>query len=260
MTGKGEAFVPQAPHLLHLVIEKIRQPAGIEAGQTRKILNYADTGEDVITVEEKIYFLPPNQFRIETLSDHGTRFVVESGSGFVSVVDGVTVSHEKSPMDLYTDILLYRDHESLMNQLTLAGIDTERVSLQRYNDTICYVIGRPLEKGKPFAGLWIEKDSFLPIKYVAPKNGLLVECFYRNWQKISKTFYPMQISIFLDTQLFAMIDVNTIELKSGFALSLFDIEHIEQLYPKKNPDPFDENSRQVEELDKRIEDFKKLYE
>lgn len=260
LSNRGEAFVPQSPHLLHLVIEKIKQPVGIEAYQTKKILNYEDAGKGFDEFEEKLYFLYPNRFRSEIISKTLSSFSVESDFRFVRVMDGVIVSQDKPLVDLYTDILLYRDHESLANQLVLAGIDTTKVSFQRYNDTICYVIGRPLEKGKPFAGLWIEKESFLPIKYIVEKNGWMVEFFYGNWQKVSKTWYPMQVSIFLDNQLFAMVNVRSFDLKSGFLPSLFDIQHIKQLYPKNDPGPFDENTKQVEELDKRMEEFKKLYE
>jgi outer membrane lipoprotein-sorting protein len=260
LSGVGEAFVPQAPHLLHLVLKKIKQPVGIEAVQTRKILNYQDTEKGVVVLEERLIYRYPNQFRVEVVSDSLTRFSVESDGGFIQVADGMTVAHEKSPVDMYTDVLLYRDLDSLLNQLVLAGIDTTRVSFQRQNDTICYVIGRPGAKGKPFAGLWIEKESFLPIKYVVEKNGWMVEFFYRNWQQVSRTWYPNQVHIFLDHQLFATIDVNRIDLASDSPRSLFDIEHIEQLYPRQQRDALDEHSKQVDELDRRMEDFKKLYE
>ncbi|MCD4720676.1 MAG: hypothetical protein K8S13_12590 [Desulfobacula sp.] len=259
-SGTGEAFVPQTPHLLHLVIQKIKQPVGIQAYQTKKILNYEDSEIGFFELEEKLIYSYPKRLRSEIISDTMTSLTVESDFRFVKIMDGVIVSHDKSLVDLYTDILLYRDHESLLDQLAMAGIDTTKVSFQRYNDTICYVIGRPLEKGKPFSGLWIEKESFLPIKYVVEKNGWMVEFFYNNWQRASKTWYPMQVSIFLDNQLFAMIHVRSFDLKSGFSPVLFDIAHIEQLYPKSDPDPFDENLQQADELDKRIEDFKKLYE
>ncbi|MBU8912201.1 MAG: hypothetical protein KOO65_13105 [Desulfobacterales bacterium] len=232
-SGTGEAFVPQTAHLLHLVAGKIKQPAGIEAFQTQKVLNYEDAGKDFVEVEEKLYFSYPNRFRFEILSDTMTGFSVESDFKFVKVMDGVIVSHDKPLVELYTDILLYRDHENLLNQLTLSGIDTTKVSFQRYNDKICYVVGRSLEKGKPFAGLWIEKDTFLPIKYVVEKNDCMAEFFYNNWQRISKTWYPMQVSIFLDNQLFAMVHVKNINLKSGFSPSLFDIKRIERSYPEK---------------------------
>jgi hypothetical protein len=106
-----------------------------------------------------------------------------------------------------------------------------------------------LEKGRPFASLWIEKDTYLPKKYVIKKNGWLVEFFYDKWQKVSKTWYPMQVSIFLDNQLFAMVDVKSFDLESGFSPELFDIEKIERLFPKNDPNSVDENTRQVEELD-----------
>ncbi|WP_299978791.1 hypothetical protein [Desulfobacula sp.] len=252
-SGTGEAFVPQTAHLLHLVVGKIKRPAGIEAFQTQKVLNYEDTEKDFLELGEKLIYSYPNRLRSEIISDTMTSFSVESDFRFIKVMDGIIVSHDKSLVDLYTDILLYRDHESLLNQLVLAGIDTEKVSFQRYNDTICYVIGRSLEKGKPFAGLWIEKDSFLPIKYVIEKNGWMAEFFYNNWQRVSKTWYPMQVSIFLDNHLFAMIHVKSVNLKSGFPPLLFDIDHIERSYPQNDPDSFDEH-------DKRIENFKKLYE
>jgi len=260
ISGTGEAFVPQAPHLLHLVIKKIRKPGGIEARQTRKILNYEDTGDGFVEIEEKLSFLSPDKIRVDVISDTATNFSVESDSRFIRVKDGMTVSNDRSPVDLYTDILLYRDYESLLTRLNLAGIDTTRVSFQRYDDTICYVIGNPQEKRSLFVGLWIEKDTLLPVKYVIKKKGWLVEFFYKDWRKISRTWYPMKVNIFLDNQLFALIDVKNIVLKTGFSRSLFDIDHIRRLYPENDSTPFDENTRQVEELDKRIEDFKKLYE
>ncbi|MCK5836166.1 MAG: hypothetical protein KAH09_02780 [Desulfobacula sp.] len=260
LSGVGEAFVPQTSHLLHLVLKKIKQPVGIEAVQTKKILNYQNTEKGVVELEERLIYRYPNQFRVEVVSDTQTRFSVESDGGFIQVADGVTVSHEKSLVDLYTDVLLYRDLDSLLNQLVLAGIDTTRVLFQRQNDTICYVIGRPGANGTSFAGLWIEKETFLPIKYVVEKNGWMVEFLYRNWQLVSRTWYPRQVHIFLDHQLFGIIDVNQIDLRSDSPPALFDIEHIEQLYPPQYPDALDEHSKQVDELDQRMEEFKKLYE
>ena len=259
MPGMGEAFVPQAPHLLYLVISKIKQPVGIEAFQIKNISGYQDRGNEYIEIKEKLMYVSPNRIRIQIISEPMTSFSVESDFRFVKVKDGFIISHDKSPVDMYTDILFYRDYKSLLNQFNPAGIDTDKVSLQRYNDGICYVIGRSLEKGKPFAGLWIEKDTFLPIRYVVEKNGMMVEFLYHNWQKFSKTWYPMQVSILLDNQLFAKIDVKSVALKSGFSASLFDIGHIEQLYPKNNSDSPDENSKQFDELGKQMEEFKKLY-
>ncbi|MFH2092355.1 MAG: hypothetical protein ABIJ31_08325 [Pseudomonadota bacterium] len=257
----GRAFVPQTPHLLHLVVQKIKQPVGLYVFQTKTIVDCDAIQEEGVSLQEALLYQYPNQLRSEVKSNPAATLSVESGFKFIKVINGETVSKEKSFIDLYTDILLYRDHESLIGQLALEGIDVTKVTFQRYDNTICYVIGQPRGKGQPFAGLWIEKETFLPVRYVVEKKDWMVECLYSNWQLVSRTWYPMQITIFLDSQLFATINVNHIDLKSDFSPGIFDISRIERLYPEKlEPGFLDENSKEKDELNKRIEEFKKLYE
>ena len=258
----GVAFVPQTPHLLHMVVQKIKQPSGLEVQVTRTVVNCDDSGAAENTAfSETLRYQFPGRFRSDLASDPAGSFGVESGFEFIRVEGGETVSREKSPIDLYTDILLYRDHETLLGQLALTGIDVSRVSFQRYEGTICWVVGQPGENNEPFAGLWVEKDTFLPLKYAVEKNGWMIECRYSNWQRISRTWYPMQVSIFLDNQLYAHIDVSDIRLESGFEKSLFDIARIERMYPEKIPfrEP-DQEPDGMDEINRRIEEFKKLYE
>jgi len=235
LSGTSAAFVPQAPHLLYLVMQKIKQPVGIEAFQTKKSFNYENSEDIYVELEEKLLYLYPNQLRLQILSEVTTNFYVESDFEYVKISDGAVVSRDKPLVEQYTDILLYRDHETLLPQLALSGIDTSKVSFQRYDDKICYVIGRSQEKGKNFPGLWIEKETFLPVRYVIEKNSQRVEILYYNWQKVSRTMYPMQIYIFFNDKFFAMIDVKTFDLRSDFSPALFNIDHIGSLYPQEKP-------------------------
>ncbi len=253
-SGTGHAFVPEAPHLLYLVINKIKKPVGIEVWQTQKLLNYQDSERAYFEFEEKLIYSYPNQLRSQIISESMANFSVESDFEFIKVAEGVITSHDKSLIDLYSDILLYRDRETLLNQLALSGIDTTKVSFQRYNNTICYVIGTPPEQtrenNREFPGLWIEKDTFLPLRYLVEKNGKRVEFFYKNWQKVSKTFYPTQVHIFLDNSLVSMINVNNFDLKSGFLPVLFDIGNIVNLYPEDNHvDEKERNEKSIMESD-----------
>jgi hypothetical protein len=157
LAGTSSAFVPQAPHLLHLVMQKIKQPVGIEAFQIRKFFNYENSENIYVELEEKLIYLYPNQLRSQILSEATTNFYVESDFEYIKISDGAVVSRDKPLVEQYTDILLYRDYETLLTQLALSGIDTSKVSFQRYDNKICYVIGRSQEKGKNFPGLWIER-------------------------------------------------------------------------------------------------------
>ena len=275
MSGIGEAFVPQTPHLLHLVIQKIKQPVGMVVHQTRNLMDVSagSAGAETKTVEleEKLVYVFPGKFRSEIISDVVSRFYVESDSQFVKVADGGIVSLEKSPVDFYTDILLYRDHESLARQLHLAGVDTEKVSFQRFDNKICYFIGQPHLDPKESVGFWIEKDSFFPVRYQIKKNGWTVSFHYGNWQRVSRTWYPMETTIFVDNQLFTKIYVRQFELASGFPGALFDVDSIQGRYPvsgeyreegQSSPEKpgRPERPEKIDELDQQIEIFRKLYE
>lgn len=257
----GEAFVPKTPHLLYMVIQKIKQPVGIEAYQTRKIVNYTETVEPYVEFEEKLIYAFPGRFRSEMMSQNISSFSIEAMEQFVKVVDGMVVSRDKSLLEFYVDILLYRNYETLTQRLGAAGVDTHRVGMERYKDTICYVIGESEQKGQPFSGLWIEKDTFLPMKYVIINKGWAVEFLYDRWQKFSKTWYPMQTAIFLDDRLHAMVNVKSVALKLVKSDALFDIEYVIRAYPaKESAEPVEEQSRQVDELENSINDFEKLFE
>ena len=253
LSGTSAAFVPQAPHLLYLVMQKIKQPVGIEAFQTKKFFNYENSENIYVELEEKLIYLSPNQLRLQNLSEVTTNFYVESDFEFIKISDGTIVSRDKPLVEQYTDILIYRDHETLLTQLDLSGIDTSKVSFQRYDDKICYVIGSSHEKGKNFPGLWIEKETFLPLKYVVEKNSQRVEVLYHNWQKIHRTMYPMQVYIYLNDKFFAMVDVKNIDLRSDFSHALFNIDHIESLYPQKKP--VNELNNHVKEQQKWMNNF-----
>ncbi|MCP3944220.1 MAG: hypothetical protein GY710_22470 [Desulfobacteraceae bacterium] len=232
--GKGEAFVPQTPHLLYLMIHKIKRPAGMEVFQTRNVMDVSgqevEAGNKTIALDEKLTYLFPGKFRSEIISGTVSWIYVESDSQFIKVADGRVVSLEKSPGDFYTDILLYRDQKSLGRQLMLAGVDTDQVSFQRLDDKICYFIGQlPLDL-KVSPGLWIDKKSLLPVRYVIKKNGRIIVFDYENWQRVSQTWYPMQTTIFVDNQLSTKIDVRQFKLVSRFPAALFDVNRIQELY------------------------------
>ncbi len=213
-------------------------------------------------MDEKLIYVLPGKFRSDIVSGTVSRFYVESGSQFVKVADGKIFSLKKSPVDFYTDPLLYRDYESLLNQLALAGVDTQKVTFKRFDKKICYFIGQSSLNEKESPGLWIEKTSLFPVRYVIEQNGWRVSFHYEDWQRVSKTWYPRRTTISVDNKVFAKIEVKEFELASGFPAAFFDVNRIQGQYPasasaqEKGP----EGPDQFDELDKQIENFKKLYE
>lgn len=266
--------MPRTPHLLYMVIQKIKQPAGLVVLQTRKIIKTSEIpdqqnvesepsipspepGPATLSVDEKLIYSPPDRMREEILGPDFTGFTVESEAGFIKVFNGRTVAVEKSPFDFYTDILLFRDYEILEQKMVTQGVDTEKVAFRRYGERICYVVGQPGEKGMPFSSLWVEKDTFFPVRYILVKGGWAMEFRYGNWQQVSQTWYPMETDIFMDGRLVAEIRVSRVDLASGLSSALFDLQGIEKAYPgKENVSP----DHKIQDLDRQLEEFKQLYE
>ena len=268
--NRGEAFVPQTPHLLHLMVNKIRVPAGMTVVQTRKIAGTAladesETPDDTVpkapALRETLTYLFPESLRSDLRLSSGNQFYVTSGKGFVKVLNGEVTDLEKSPGEYYTDPLLYRNHEILARVLADAGINVEKVSLQRLEGRICWFVGElPPYKGdggQDPAGLWIGKDSFFPLRYLVRKSGRTMDIRYDNWHKVSRSWYPKETRIFVDGELFVQILVDQMELAPGLSRDMFDMGTILSRYPRKAEEGHGSIGR---DLDNEIDTFNKLYD
>ncbi len=265
---KGQAFAPGADHLLYMVIQKIRQPAGMVAFQSRSILSPlrkpatapGDEAEppvqQALVLDEKLTYSSGFRLRSEFSFPGVSGFQVESESGFVRVENGRSVALEKSFLDYYTDVLLFRDYEELERKMAMDGVDTSRVAFRRYRGKVCFVIGSPSEPGRPFPGLWVERQSLFPVRYVLVKKGWVLEFSYENWQQVSRTWYPMKTDIHMDGQLMAQVRVNRVALEPNVPLGLFQVQRIRDQYPTSSPGEPDK----LHDLDRQLEEFKKIYE
>ncbi len=275
--SRGEAFVPQTPHLLYLMVRHIKEPAGLIVHQVRRvpartpdaaIENQSGEGKSITaeadaSFEETLSYLFPGKLRGQVDNAANEQFYVVSDDAAVRVDDGRVVATELSAFDSYTDILLYRDYESLPVKLQAAGINTEKVTFQRLDGRVCFFIGQPPVDGKQSPGLWIDKESFEPVRYLLQKGPWQVDVRYDNWQQISKTWYPMTVQIMVNGRDFAEISVSRLELAAGFSSDLFDVDRILQIFPaaQEQQDPLgDAHKARVKALDKELEEFNKLYD
>lgn len=260
----GEAFVPQTSHLLYLVVKKIRVPRGLTVSQTRTIAAVPQTGEDAvqnakISLVETLSYLFPNRLRSDINTGAVNRFYILSGERFVKVINGQVSDLEKSVGEFYTDPLLYRDYDRLAKVLANAGVNVEKVTLQRLDKNICWFIGEPAYGGEATPGLWIGKDSFFPVRYLIQRSGRTIDVRYDDWYRVSKSWYPRVTRIFVDGELFANIHVDRMVLTPGLSASLFDVGGILDRYPRKR-DADTQNGHSIETLDTEIDTFNKLYD
>lgn len=85
------------------------------------------------------------------------------------------------------------DEELLQLENEAARRAVENTWLSRWNSNIAWVIG-PKRKTAP--QLWIEKDSFLPIRMIAyDEDGELVDARFENFRHVRDFPYPRRITV-----------------------------------------------------------------
>ena len=264
--AQAYAFIPEGSDIIKLSVKKIVEPVGLKVVQKRKIYNeqteQIKTEPSFIEITEKLWFAYPGKFRSEAIAGSHDMICVESKGQFVKVIDEFIESKKKSLTDLYTDILLFRQPESLTKKLIASGVDVTISSFKRHADKIYFVVGVPPDENRLSSSLWVEKNSDFPGRYTIRKDGLFLDIFYKDWQRVSKTWYPMKIIIFLDGALFSEIDVEKFELEADFEKNLFNVKRLINIFPESNNYSNESGSlrNESDELGKSITDFKKLYE
>ena len=227
MGGWAQAFVPQTPHLLDMVVKKIKRPMGLTCRQVRmEILE--DGSEEQLSSETLFYDFPehlrteadvPNPENIQE-----RRVRIFSDIGFVKLTNGVATTWQKSLEDHENDLLLYREPQRMTQELERVGIDvTYGVFRRDENGVIYYVIGRPGADTSNYPSLWVEKDSLFPARYILEKDGEKMAFHYKNWQRFRRSWYPMETLILVDNIPRVRIRVEKVALKAGFPAAFYKL-------------------------------------
>jgi len=256
--GIAAAYVLKGPHLLELMVESIGEADRLLIEQ--KLILYENSQETTpVELKETVRYVFPETFRSDIRSDSIQRIHIKSGETVLTVIDGRASAGPETGFDHYKDLLLYHSRILLEEKLATAGVDTSISSLGRFENHIAYVIGAVYpDSGRP--QIWIDKESFLPLRWIlrANSDGPVLEFRYQQWKKIDDIQYPMRIQCYGNGKLIREIMVDDYRVDPVFAQELFDIGRLRSSYPEQTaPKPV---VKDIDEVQKTIEDFKKLYE
>ncbi len=157
---------------------------------------------------------------------------------------------------------------TLIQKLLHLGVNTSVASIGRFEDKPVYILGAQYPD-ESVSQIWLNKETFRPFRWIISterSEGRIdsLEVRYSKWRKIRKIWYPMHIEFYQDDHLIRTIDVNEIKVDPGISAGLFDINHLKSIYPEDKKDtPVQTTQRQPSELtevQKMIEEFKKIYE
>jgi len=258
------AYVLPGPYILKLMTQNLGKAKSLLVSQTLVI--HDDTlQKSGVELSETLRYVFPEMFRSDTLSEQVNRIHVLSKGKAVTVIDGKVADESDNRYDRYKNILLFKPGKMLQDKLSLLGVDVTVSSLGRFQGKPAYVLGaRYPDETTP--QVWLDKDTFRPFRWImtskpeqSRENSLEVR--YLEWQKFRNTWYPMRIEFFMAGILVREIHVQNVKINPSFSKKLFDIKHLKSLYPQGPPaEQEQENKKDLNEVQKTIEDFKKLYE
>jgi outer membrane lipoprotein-sorting protein len=260
----ANAYVLPGPYILELMTQNLGKAKSLLVSQTLVI--HDDTlQKSGVELSETLRYVFPEMFRSDTLSEQVHRIHVLSKDKAVTVIDGKVADESDNRYDRYKNILLFKPGKMLQDKLSLLGVDVKVSSLGRFQGKPAYVLGARYPDETP-AQVWLDKDTFRPFRWImTSKDGKSrensLEVRYLEWQKVKNTWYPMRIEFFMAGILVREIHVQNIKVNPSFSKKLFDIKHLKSLYPQGPPAGQEqENKKDLNEVQKTIEDFKKLYE
>ncbi len=260
----ASAYVLQGPHILGLMVQNMGKANGLWVSQ--KLACYDDGRQNgTVEFDETLTYVFPETFRSDILADNIQRIQVVAKGVVLKIIDGKIAAQAEARLDCYKDLLLYRSRTLLEQRLSLLGVNVAVSSLGRFEGKPVYVLGAQYPD-ETVPQIWFDKDSFRPFRWLVMCNSDktakdAVEIRYSGWHQVDRIWYPMHIEFFVNEVLTRKIQVQDIRGNPSFSEELFDIQRLRAIYPPvASVQPRQQDTENLNEVQKTIEEFKRIYE
>jgi outer membrane lipoprotein-sorting protein len=253
------AYVLPGPYLLKLMTQNLGMADRLLV--TQKLILHDDKANlNANELSETLNFKSPKTFRSDIVSENIQKIRIITDGIVFTVMDGKFSDIPENSYDHYKDLILFRSKEILQKQLSNLGVNVNVTSFGRYQGIPAYIIGAQYPD-ETIPQVWLDKKTFLPFRWILTNSATQnFEILYLDWTKQNQIQYPMRIEFFSNGNLVREIHVQDIKVNPSFRADLFDIQQLKSRYPKDVPaEPKNDVKEEMDEVQKTIEDFKKIY-
>jgi len=264
LAAASHSYVLPGKQILEFMIEQFGSARTFQVLQKTVIYDPALEG-GMRELDQTLYYQYPDRFRCEVSTPGAEQVRVAGPEGAIFVTNGKIIAETENPFDHFKDLLLYREAEVLVKRLSQLDVILDVVSLGRYKDRIAYVIGAKYPD-ESVPQVWIEKDTFRPIRYVVKgggsKGATLEEIEYADYMPLGKDrWYPARILFFQNGRLARMYVLKTFRVNPDLPDQLFDITYLKTVYqPIAATQPSPAPTSELDEVKKTIRDFTRTFE
>jgi outer membrane lipoprotein-sorting protein len=218
-------YILPSSQIMEIMANKFAPIKALTISQHTKIKDLHQEKETAFG--EMVSLRSPYLYRSEIPGQPGKRLIIHNNSKTLRIVNERITYDEKSYDFIYRFFLLSYDPERLLAMLNEVGINTDKVSLTRFEGTIAYLIG---EKNEGSARLLVDKELFLPLLL---KYGDYRFRFSNYIEFMEHAWYPFQIVYSYKGEIIEEYTVMDIQANLPIDVSLFDIPLIRDKFINK---------------------------
>ena len=287
----ARAYVLPAPHVLDLMIENLGSARAMEISQKNILLDLTGqsppcaendvncsqltassqqttemtTSSKPVTIQEIVRYSFPQSFRSDIAAPPADRTHIYTIGRFATVVDGTISNEPESPFDYYKHLLLHRSRNAFRVRLSERGVNTAVTSLGRFDGRIAFVLGA-VYPDNTVPQVWIDKETLRPSRWIVRgaaegEDSPQFEIRYHEWRRISHVWYPDQIEFVRNGTPVRLIQVEDIIVDPPLTQDMFSVDGLlARSQPAQAPSETEGREEDMSDIQKTIEEFKRLFE
>lgn len=233
--GIAGGYVLPGGQVLALMETKRTVPQSLEVRQVVSRMPIDGAPRRAAELKETLNYRYPDHFRADSRGDDYQRTSIRTPLDRLVVINGQIRSGPPERFETYQAILLNTSRAALSDFLLGVGVDLDLTSLGRFEDEYCYVIGAAYPD-QSAAQLWIQKDTFRPLRLMLPPPALApeegaFEIRFLDWGQIEGATYPMLIQVYRQHQLVREMRVENLRVDPSQDPALFDTAGLRATLP-----------------------------
>ncbi|MFH1623983.1 MAG: hypothetical protein ABID54_02360 [Pseudomonadota bacterium] len=225
----ASGYIPSANFLIKMMLAANQAVQNVRVEQIATTFN-EDSGSEDLQVSEVLYLRIPDSYRLDIESRDGKKTIIYKRGELLTTEAGRVTSESPDEMSISKDLFIRRSVDDVIQLLRSRKVDTERMGLGRFDGKIAFIIGAT-ERETESPQLWIEKENFLPLRFIvrAEKKVAVanVEIRYLDYKQVDgKYWYPFTIEFYHDNTLAVRYQAQRVVINTNVPDNLFDIVKI----------------------------------
>jgi|GEM_PF-5067928 len=222
-------YIPSAHFIIRMMLQRNQAIQDVTVEQTTAIFD-DKSGYEGLQVREVLYLKFPDRYRLDTTLPNETKTTICSQGKMLTIVGNEVISHAPDEKITFKAFIINHSVDEVIQLLRSRNVNIERMGLGRFNGKIAYIIGAN-ETETELPQLWIDKDRFLPLRFIAKEKKkesvTKVEVRYLNYRRIHGKFqYPSTVEFYNDNILTLRYQIEKVVVNNLVPDKLFNIKTI----------------------------------